>query len=102
MEMDGMKISGPEAVFNYDRERGEVVAVDVLGGVRVTDLDKWATAQKLNIQLDARKIVFTGSPRVVQNDDELRGEEIVFHNGGEQVEVRRARARVEQKTLERM
>jgi len=38
---------------------------------------------------------------VVQNNDELRGEEIVFLDGGKRVQVQRARAKVDEKRLEK-
>lgn len=101
IDVDTMHITGPEAEFQYDRHRDIVTSVEVKGGVRVSDVDKWATSQQLNVQFDKDKYVFRGSPRVVQNNDELRGDEIVFLDGGKRVEVRKARARVEKQSLER-
>jgi lipopolysaccharide export system protein LptA len=100
LDMDTMRITGPAARFNYDSKRDLVKSVMFSGGARVSDSEKWATAQTVNVDFDENKFVFRGSPRVVQNNDELRGEEIVFLDGGKQVQVRRARAKVDEKRLE--
>ena len=91
--MDSTRITGPEARFDYDSKTDLVKSIYVSGGTRVSDPDKWATAQNVNIDFKSNKFVFRGSPRVVQNNDELRGEEIVFLDNGKQVQVQRARAK---------
>lgn len=101
LDIDSMRITGPEARFQYDSNRDTVKSVVFSGGARVSDADKWATAQNVRVDFDDNKFVFRGSPRVVQNNDELRGEEIVFLDGGKRVQVRGARAKVDEKRLER-
>lgn len=100
LDLDSMRITGPEAVFAYDGKRDVVKTVEFKGGARVSDAEKWATAQNVSVDFDANKFVFRGNPRVVQNNDELRGEEIVFLDGGKQVQVRRGRATVDDKRLQ--
>lgn len=102
MDMEQMRITGPEAEFEYGSDTNIVKSIGVKGGVRVSDAEKWATAQNLKVHLDDDKYVFKGSPRVVQDTDELRGEEIVFLDGGRRVLVQRARAKVDEKTLEKV
>jgi lipopolysaccharide export system protein LptA len=75
--------------------------VEFTGGARVSDSEKWATAQNLNVDFDSNRFIFRGNPRVVQNNDELRGEEIIFLDGGKQVQVRSARAKVDEKRLQK-
>lgn len=100
LDLDTMRITGPEAQFNYDSKRDLVKSVAFTGGARVSDQDKWATAQKVTVDFDTNRFVFRGNPRVVQNNDELRGEEIVFLDGGRRVQVKGARAKVDEKRLE--
>jgi len=100
LDMDAMRITGPKAEFQYDKESNMVRSVAFKGGARVSDVDKWATAQNVTVDFKQNKFVFTGQPRVVQNNDELRGEEIVFVDGGKRVQVRRARAKVDEKRIE--
>jgi LPS export ABC transporter protein LptC len=99
LDMDAMRITGPEARFNYDSKTDLVKSIYVSGGARVSDADKWATANNVNIDFQNDKFVFRGNPRVVQNNDELRGEEIVFLDGGKEVLVQSARAKVDEKRL---
>ncbi|MGE0529637.1 MAG: LPS export ABC transporter periplasmic protein LptC [Bdellovibrionales bacterium] len=100
LDMDNMRITGPEAHFLWDPEREAVKSVEFVGGAKVSDTEKWATARNVRVDFDTNRLVFKGSPRVVQNNDELHGEEIIFIDGGKQVQVKSARAKVDQKTLE--
>jgi lipopolysaccharide export system protein LptA len=101
LDLDSMRITGPEARFDYDSKSDLVKSVYVSGGTRVSDSDKWATAQNVTIDFKEEKFVFRGSPRVVQNNDDLRGEEIVFLDGGKQVLVQRARAKMDEQRMEK-
>jgi LPS export ABC transporter protein LptC/lipopolysaccharide transport protein LptA len=102
MDMDDMRITGPEAEFEYDPKKELVKSISVKGGVKVSDTEKWATAQNLKVQFEDDKYIFRGNPRVVQDNDELRGEEIIFLDGGKKVLVQRARATVDEKSLEKV
>ena len=72
------------------------------GGAKVSDADKWATAQNVRVDFESNRFVFRGNPRVMQSGDELRGEEIVFLDGGRRVQVKSARARVDEKRMEKV
>ncbi|MGE0762518.1 MAG: LPS export ABC transporter periplasmic protein LptC [Bdellovibrionales bacterium] len=102
MDMDDMRITGPEAEFEYDANKEIVKSIAVKGGVKVSDSEKWATSQNLKVHFEEDKYIFRGNPRVVQDSDELRGEEIVFLDGGRKVLVQRARARVDERSLEKV
>ena len=72
-------------------------SVAVKGGVKVSDADKFATSESVNLDLLANKYVFKGSPKIIQNNDELTGEEIVFLEGGKKVKIEKVRAKMENK-----
>lgn len=97
MNYDNMRLEGPEASFLYNKGANILSAVEVRGGVKVSDVDKFATSEKVNLDLLADRYVFQGRPKVIQNNDELTGEEIIFLDGGKKVKVERVRARVENK-----
>lgn len=97
MNYDGMRLEGPEASFLYNKAANVLSTVEVRGGVKVSDAEKFATSEKVNLDLLANKYVFQGRPKVIQNNDELIGEEIIFLEGGKKVKVERVRARVENK-----
>lgn len=92
---DKMKLEGPEASFVYKAGENILSAIAVVGGVRVSDVDKFATSESVNLDLLANKYIFKGSPKVIQNGDELSGDEIIFLDGGKRVKVERVRAKVE-------
>lgn len=101
LDLDSMRITGPSAEFEWSEKNQSWQAVNFSGGARVSDADKWATAQNLNVNFEKNSFIFRGDPRVVQNNDELRGEEIIFYDGGKRVQVHRARAKVDEKRLEK-
>ena len=99
LDVDSMRITGPQADFEYDESKNFFKTVKVRGGTRVTDLDKWAVSENLDIDFTKNMFVFRGSPKVVQNQDELKGEEIIFLENGKRVQVKKARVKVEQSKI---
>jgi len=95
-----MSLTGPEVEFNFDQDAGQFTTMAVSGGVKVKDKDKQATAEKLHVDLSKNKFVFTGNPKVIQDDDELQGDEIVFLDGGQSVRINKARAKMGADRLE--
>ncbi len=96
IDYESMRLTGPDATFNYDSKTDLINSLNVQGGVKVSDLDKWAISKMVNVDFDKEKYVFKGNPRVVQNNDELRGEEIIFYNGGKRVRIKKARANLDE------
>lgn len=94
---DDMKLEGPEAAFLYQAAQNVLSTVNIRGGVKVSDVDKFATSENVNLDLLANQYTFRGRPKVIQNNDELSGEEIVFLEGGKKVKIERVRAKVENK-----
>jgi LPS export ABC transporter protein LptC/lipopolysaccharide transport protein LptA len=98
LDMDSMRITGPEAHFSYDSKTDMVRTAVFKGGARVSDSQKWATAENVSMDLTSNRFVFKGNPRVVQNNDELRGQEIIFIDGGKKVQVKGARAQMDERS----
>src|SRR5690606_1756963 len=94
---DGSKIEAPLAAFGYSPDSSKLQNIIFNGGVRVSDDDKYALSDEMNLDLLANRFTFTGQPRVYQNNDELTGEKIIFLDGGKKVKVEKIRARVENK-----
>lgn len=99
IDFDGKRISGPDATFSYNSKNDLIEAIDLEGGVKVSDMSKWATSEKLNINLVKNEYTFDGRPRVVQDNDELRGDRITFLDGGKKVKVQNAKIKVSKDTL---
>ena len=88
IDYETMRLTGPEAVFSYDKNGKQLNSLSVAGGVKVSDKDKWATSKLVTVDFKKNKYVFKGSPKLVQNNDELRGDEIIFFDGGNRVKVK--------------
>jgi LPS export ABC transporter protein LptC len=98
IDVEAMQLAGPHAKFAYDPKTQALDSMQMEGGVHVTDSDKFATSGSVNLSLKDDRVIFSGSPRVVQNGDELVGDQIVMTNGGKKVEVTNARAQIEPDT----
>jgi LPS export ABC transporter protein LptC/lipopolysaccharide transport protein LptA len=86
-----LNLQGPKAVFQYKGSTSSISSIQIQGGVKVTDVDKVATADMVNLDLLQNIFTFKGKPKVVQNNDEISGEEIVFLEGGKKVKVEQAK-----------
>lgn len=95
VQVDTMKLEGPEAQFDYASDQEFLKSVMVQGGVKVTDVDKYATSDSVSFDPLKNSFVLSGRPRVVQNNDELMGDQIVFIDGGKKVKVENIKAKVE-------
>lgn len=96
MRFGETRIESPDALFiNAEKGKG-IGSVRLSGGVKVNDHEKFATSENLLLDLIASRFVFTGSPKVYQNSDEITGERIIFLDGGKKVKVERVRAQVEE------
>lgn len=81
------KIEGPEASFLAAASSDILSKIQISGGVKVTDTDKFATSESLNLDLLANQFILNGQPKVYQGQDELAGERIIFLDGGKKVRV---------------
>jgi len=95
IDVGSVKMQGPEAQFDYRPGVDILQSVVVKGGVKVSDVDKFATSDTVKFDPEQNKFTFNGRPRVVQNQDEITGEQIVFIDGGKKVKVEKIRAKVE-------
>lgn len=95
-DLDEMRLSGTKAIFKYDEEESFLKSLLVSGGVKVSDIDKLATASELEVFFREDKYIFRGGPKVIQGADELIGDEIVFLKGGKQVQIKKARVKVQE------
>ncbi len=91
------KIEGPAATFIYEKNKSTLKNIILSGGVRVSNTDKYAVSETMNLDIDANKFTFLGHPKVYQNNDELSGQQIVFLDGGKKVRVENVRATMDDK-----
>lgn len=95
MKYNQMEISGPEASFKYSADSKMLNSIEVKGGVQAKDQQKFATAENLLIDILNQKMTFKGKPKLVQDNDELNGDQIVFLDGGKKVKIEKVKAKME-------
>lgn len=95
VELDSMKMEGPSAEFQYKPGADLLQSIYMNGGVKMSDFDKYATSEAVQFDPSDNKFTLSGKPRVVQNSDEIMGDQIIFLDGGKKVKVEKMRARVE-------
>jgi len=95
VDIGAARITGPVAKFEYDSNTKALSSMEVEGGVNLSDTDKWATARKVKMSFVSDEFILTGSPKMVQNNEELVGEVIRFSEGGRKVEVSNGKASFE-------
>lgn len=93
---DNFEVNAPEAFFSYKPQSDVPESILINGGVTVHGLNRQATTENMRIDVSQDQYILRGSPRVLQNGDEIVGEEIIFLNGGTKVRVEKARAYVEE------
>ncbi len=98
IEWGGQFIRGPRAEFQYDRDTKKLSSMMVDGGATLTDPERQASASQVHIQLIRQQITLNGSPIVTEGDNELHGDEIIISNGGKDIRVIKAKARLEEPT----
>lgn len=87
------RVTGQQAILEVDPKFHHVDLVTVQDQVRLSDINKWAVADKVKIYPEQRKMVLSGAPRMIQNSNELSGEEITFYEQGSQIQVKKPKAR---------
>jgi LPS export ABC transporter protein LptC/lipopolysaccharide transport protein LptA len=96
IEIDSIRLEGPEASFQYDDGTDFLKSVLIKGGVKMSDYDKFATSEMMRFDPSENKFVLSGNPRVVQNKDEILGDKITFIDGGKKVKVENLRGRMDE------
>jgi LPS export ABC transporter protein LptC len=95
VDLEQMRMTGNEADFVYERDSKTLKSLLLQGNVKVTDQQHWASSQYAQVLFSENEFVLYGNPRIIQDDNELRGEEIRFLAGGKEIRVSKARARVD-------
>ncbi len=95
MDMQNSRITGDNAVMEVTPKTKEVYSMTVLGKVKLTDVNRWAVAHEAEMIFPEKKFILRGAPRVVQQQDEIKGEEITFTNEGKEIQIKRAKAKLD-------
>lgn len=87
MNLGKSYVESPLAFFKYSQRAKLLESISLKNGVKLIEEDKRATADELEIDLLNDKMTLRGQPKVQQGSDEIRGQEIVFLEGGKKVKI---------------
>ncbi len=90
-----LKIEGPELEMKVKPGTDLLQSVLLRGGVKIMDSEKYAQSERLIFDPVSNQFTLLGKPRVVQDQDEILGDEIVLLDGGRKIKVEKIRAHVE-------
>lgn len=91
IDVDSMTITGPRAKFIY--KEGELYSMFIDGGVKIKDIGKWGVAGEAEVFFQEDKYIFRGDPKVVEGSDQLVGDEIIVYDGGDRIQVKKAKTK---------
>lgn len=86
MNLGTFNVRAPIAYFNTDKSKA-LVKIILGQGVAFTEGDRNGTCNELEMDLIENKMTMRGQPKVQQGEDEIRGQEIVFIDGGKKVKI---------------
>ncbi len=89
--VESLVMTGPRARFKYEDDKLHSLFMD--GDVKINDMKRWGQAGEIEIFFNQDKYVLRGSPKVIQADDHVIGEEIIFFDGGNRIRVKKARTK---------
>lgn len=87
-----MLIEGPDCYFNYSQNMNILEFIRFKGGVSVKDKKRRAVSQELEVSLRNNMFRFNGNPKIYQDEDEIKGEEILFLDGGKKIKIQKVKA----------
>jgi LPS export ABC transporter protein LptC/lipopolysaccharide transport protein LptA len=87
MNLGSFKVKAPLANFNYSNNTKSLTRIILKQGVEFVDADRNGTCNELEMDLVENKMTMRGQPKVQQGEDEIRGQEIVFLDGGKKVKI---------------
>lgn len=96
IDYDDKKIKGPLAYLYMNTDTLDIKELIVQGGVSLKDGKNSGNSQNLFMDLLQNRIELTGSPRFFSENEELLGEKIIFHDGGDRIEVQGAKASIQE------
>lgn len=89
------RVTGQKGILEVNSKGHQVEKVRVEGGVKLSDLQRLAISDVVTMYVAERKVVLSGDPRLIQNNNELRGEEITFHEQTSQIQIKKAKAKLD-------
>lgn len=90
MKLGETNVRAPMATFQYSNAKKQIERIIMSDKVEFVDADKKGFCQELIFDLAENKMTMRGQPKVLQGEDEIKGHEIVFLDGGKKVKINKA------------
>ncbi len=87
MKLGTINVKAPLASFQYSNSKKLIERILMNDKVEFVDGDKKGYCQELVFDVLENKMTMKGQPKVVQGEDEIKGHEIVFIDGGKKVKI---------------
>lgn len=87
MNLGLFNVDAPRAYFYYSDTSKALEKVILNQGVSFVEVDRKGSSETLEMDLIENKMTMRGQPKVQQGQDEIRGQEIVFIDGGKKVKI---------------
>jgi LPS export ABC transporter protein LptC/lipopolysaccharide transport protein LptA len=87
MKLATTLVKAPLATFKYSNTKKQIEKIILSDKVEFSDADKKGYCEELTFDLPENKMTMRGQPKVVQGEDEIKGHEIVFLEGGKKVKI---------------
>jgi LPS export ABC transporter protein LptC/lipopolysaccharide transport protein LptA len=86
-----MTMTSDQATFAYSEKSQMSEYLDLTGKVELRDENRRAVSEKLRVDFSMKQLVFSGHPRLYQDEDELTGDQIIFIDNGRKVKVEKVK-----------
>ncbi len=87
MNLGNAFMQAPVAFFNYNGKTNRLLRIMLKQGVDFSDDDKKGSSQELELNFLNNIMTMKGQPKVQRGEDEIKGYEIVFIDGGKKVKI---------------
>ena len=91
--MSNSTLSGGPALLKFDK-KNNLETLQVSDGVEFSEFGKNATADTVVVNFLEKSFRLIGQPRLMQQGEELIGDEIIFKNDGKTIEIKGAKAHI--------
>jgi len=65
-------------LVHYDKDTGNVTQIDAEGAVKVVKENRVITSREAVYYADGEKVIFTGEPRAVEDENVVAGKKIIY------------------------
>lgn len=73
-----MTIYADKMLVYYNKDTGNVIRIDIAGGVKVIKENRVITSKEATYYAEGEKVIFTGEPRAVDGENVVTGKKMTY------------------------